>query len=316
MKKILICLGIFMASVVLMLTLWGREFHDSNNLKEGGYQTFVAEKMTSQTKTSKTGRNNYSERTEYTLWCSVDAGGKTRTLKISPSVAYDTEDQLKISKYYNAGKEISGYIYYSTASDEVYFSKEYDTVEEFAKSKQSHVIWFVVFIPLFLMIPLFMPGWFNKAKIKGMPKELEKRSIVCSYRTYTFSILFEVCIATAVLFSYIAIAVTDSETEAIASVALFVVAAMFMGLAIFIFMMMKNRLVLFHDKGIIFIDSRGNASAYLDEEIERYSDIRAHNRHDLWIYTKMGKKITLNYYCTNFHEALNTAYRKYSTEMN
>lgn len=163
---------------------------------------------------------------------------------------------------------------------------------------------------LFLLVPFLIRWGFGRLAVTDIPGYYmeDKRSVVCTYRTYTYGMLMLICFGMGITI-FALVFHLFSEAEYIIAYMFFLVSLCFIALGIVFILFMKNWVVVFHSEGIIYRNLLGKIYQCTDEEVLGCAIIYAPRRHSIHIRTK-EKNIWLNIYCTNYHQA-KTAIQKY-----
>jgi len=172
------------------------------------------------------------------------------------------------------------------------------------------VSWFVVIIIAYIILPFVVKTIFKTFPLPEIPGGAEKSSnvVVCDYRNYLFSWLMLICIGVGIGLMFTIPTIIQDSGIALAFMMLTLCFA-FLGLAVVFVLMMKNKILIFYDRGIVCQTTFGKIYYYPNHKILGYHTINAPRNHSLGIKTT-DRTIWINNYCNNYYEAKEMA-RKY-----
>lgn len=297
MKKVMISLLIIVLSAVLFVILERDIIFNIADLKEHGYVEMTASDIVRMVKTEN-GREVLTN--DYRVKFILEIEGEKRTVTLSTYEAYGKKDYIEVKKCYNEKCVVKGWVYYT--DEDIYFSKECSQKDEFIKDEIKMGLIIAVGADVFFIFPMILLSILNAGRMKFIPASKREIPIICTYRTFTFAMVFEISCVMTVVMSMVSYSLIKNNDISIAS-AFMLLAAAFLFLAVIFVLYMKNRVVVFHEDGIIFKTAMGKIYYINKNDIDGYKDTRGYKTHNLTVFTKTNMKVTLNYYCSDFYKA-------------
>lgn len=310
-KNILIIILALIASVVFLIFMWNKEWKPLAEMTELGYQELVPVAKATKPITVNDGQQS----TEYYVVVEVETVDGPHKMNILMSQAYDEENLVTNLENYRKKKKVSGYYFYSETNGEVYFSKDIATAQEYMESRAEMLVRIVLLLNIFLIVVLALATGFGFSRLPFIPggNWTKEQLIVCRYSNFAYGLLAVLCLAMGGGMVWLACFMwTHPEgSDSFVVAPMFVVLGLaFIALGVLFILFMKNYVVVFYPKGIVYRNAIGRTWFFTDEQVEYASVIHAYRNHSIRVQTK-EKNVWLNYYCTNYNRAETYVVEKY-----